>query len=303
MSKKLIVVILLALGMMFQGASLWADDDAIMDVDDNAASFSGSWGTSTVRILYYGDDYQFASGSGGGETARATFKTYRSADITGKYHVYVRWTAGTMRATNANYQIYDSSDTYLGACTKDQRYNGGAWQYCSNVYLTSGRRGVVRLGNASVPTDRFVCADAVRFVRVSKDRDDIVDEAGGDYTYSSSANFTLTGSLTTVLSTSVSAPSSGKVIVNAYGQFYLYSAGLDRAGCWITTGTGTDYDHSVFAGEAAAGYYMQFVPFALTRGFDVSSGTQTYRLICVSEAGSVRVWRPHLTAIFVPTTY
>ena len=222
MSKKLIVVILLALGMVFQGASLWADDDAIMDVDDNAASFSGTWGRSTVRILYYGDDYQFASGSGGGETARATFTTAQTADITGNYHVYVRWTAGNMRATNANYLIYDNAGVYRGQCTKDQRYNGGAWQSCANISLTSGRRGVVRLGNAGVPTNRYVCADAVRFVRVSKDKYDIVDEPGVDFS-SINGHYAISNSAsspTSLRSVTISCPGVGTQYVVATGSVY-----------------------------------------------------------------------------------
>ena len=179
MKTKFFFIMFLAIGIMLPGANLWADDDAIMDVDDNAASFVGSWGTSSVRILYYGDDYAFAAGSGGGATtASATFTTAQTADITGQYHVYVRWTAGNMRATSAVYRIRDNLGNSLGSCTKDQRFNGGAWQFCDNVTLTAGRRGVVVLGNENEPTNRFVCADAVRFVRQAWDNNDIVDEPG-----------------------------------------------------------------------------------------------------------------------------
>jgi hypothetical protein len=235
MKKKLLLVICLVLSIVLLGPNLlrtnvWADDDAIMDVDDNAATFTGSWPRSTNRILYYGDDYQYAVGSGGSATATATFTTAQVADITGRYQVYVRWTAGNARATNATYYIYDSTGAFKGNCIKDQRYNGGAWQFCAEVYLNSGRRGVVKIGNGNVPTSRYVCADAVRFVRISKDKDDIIgwpDATGGDWRvggYISSIGSS-TEFPTTLASTSVTCPGTGTkyVLAIAHATTRLYS--------------------------------------------------------------------------------
>jgi len=303
MLKKVMLVILVVLPLLLPGPNLWADDDAIMDVDDNAAYFDRPWSRSTYRILYYGDDYQYAVGSGGNfHTLQAIFTTAQAADITGTYHVYVRWTAGTARATNAGYSIYDDLGVSKGGCTYDQRYNGGVWMFCDDVTLNAGRRGRVVINNRNVPTDRYVCADAVRFVRVSKDKDDIVDSAGGDHDYAS-ASYALGAGYTTVVSVGVNAPSSGKVIVNASGYFYFGSANQEKAQCWLTTGTGLETNHSIWAGEPGAGATMQYVPFAITRGFDVSSGTRTYRLICRRTSGTVMVNIPHMTAIFVPAEY
>jgi len=84
--------------------SIFADDDAMMDVDDNAASFSGPWPTSTNRILYYGDDYQFANGTNSSAiTAETVYTTAATLDVTGRYQVFVRWTTHPNRASNAQY--------------------------------------------------------------------------------------------------------------------------------------------------------------------------------------------------------
>jgi len=303
MSKRIFLIAFLVIGVIVQGAQLWADDDGIMDVDDNAASFSGSWINSTVRILYYGDDYEAAHGSGGsGTTATATFNTARYTDVSGYYQVYVRWTAGGQRATNATYRIYDDTGTYKGACVQNQTINGGAWMYCNEVYLDSGRRGRVILGNDNVPYNRYVCADAVRFVRQSWDSFNLVNEAGGDFAASSDNEVSVT-TPQVVKSVAITAPSSGKVIVNASGYFRFASASTADGGrCSITTGSAIDYTHLVIANEIGVNT-LTWNPFAATRGYNVSTGTTTFNLVCDRFSGSISIGDPTMTAIFVPTTY
>jgi len=299
MFKKIMLVILVALPLLLPGPNLWADDDYMMDVDDNAASFSGTWQRSTYRILYYGDDYQYAVGSGGAPNAAATFTTAQTADITGKYAVYVRWTAGTARATNARYNIYDDTNAYKGQCTYDQRSNGGAWMFCAEVTLNAGRRGRVIINNANVPTDRYVCADAVRFVRVS------VKNAGADAAFYYGCQG-LEPTDEVVRAVTLSVPSAGRVIVNASGYFYFASStARDGARCSITMGTSVEVNSAnvMYSYERAADS-LYYEPFAMTRGFSVSTpGSYTYRLVCDEYAGDPRYCNPHLTAIFVPGSF
>ena len=162
----------------------WADDDAMIDLDNHIAAFSGTWGYSTGRILYYGDDYRWALCSGSASiTAEAAFSTSNVgsngtailADITGEYAVYVRWTTYPNRTINAKYRIYDGT-TYRGTCvtTMNQQVRGGEWLYCSTVNLTASNYAVVKIGN-DCEAGKNVIADAVRFVRVSKDTDDIIN--------------------------------------------------------------------------------------------------------------------------------
>jgi hypothetical protein len=304
-TNKVLFLSALVLGFLLQCFNLWADDDAIMDVDDNAASFFGTWTTSQVRILYYGDDYQYAAGAGVGQpaTATATFTTAQAADISGIYHVYVRWTAGAVRATSAVYTIRDDLNAFRGRCVKDQRFNGGAWQFCDEVFLPAGRRGRVVLGNENEPTNRYLIADGVRFVRQSWDRYDLVDEAGGDFSASSNNEEPVTGTDEIVKSVFISAPSSGKVIVNASGYFRFGSTTtVDGGRCCITTGNTIDFSHLIIADENQANI-MDYVPFGATRGFNVSEGTTRFNLVCDSFSGTIRIGDPTMTAIFVPTTY
>ena len=301
MFKKIMFVILVASAMLLQGPNLWADDDAIMDVDDNAAAFVGTWPRSTFRILYYGDDYQYAAGSGGAATASATFTTAQTADITGRYHVYVRWTAGTARATNARYNIYDDTNAYKGACIYDQRNNGGVWMFCNEVTLNAGRRGRVIINNANVPPDRYVCADAVRFVRVDKDVSDIVDDAGVDFTGGNQFTY-LTSTATVVRSVTIVAPASGFVVVNASGYFALLGGGGDQGTCSITTGTSIDTNNQIFGIDGDNSNYV-YMPIGATRGFSVGAGSRTFNLVCSEQLGNVVVGDTYMTAIFSRTQY
>jgi hypothetical protein len=313
MLKKIILIGLVTAALMFQGTALWADDDAIMDVDDNRAVFApnpAAWITSTVRILYYGDDYEAILGSGtAATTASATFTTKEFTDITGRYHVYVRWTAGNQLATSARYYIRDNFGNSLGSCSKDQRFDGGAWQFCDEVTLNIGRKGVVYLTN-QYNAGRFICADAVRFVRRSVDSSDITsvtsfditNEAGGDFSGGNQST-TLTATDVTVRSVTLVAPSSGKVIVNASGYFdFDDTTGNDVGRCSITTGTSVDFNYLIIAGEQT-GNSVSYMPFAGTRGFNVSSGSYTFRLVCDEFDGNVKAEDTNITAVFVPTEY
>ena len=127
--------------------------------------------------------------------------------------------------------------------------------------------------------------------------------AGADYT-GGNQYLSLSSTGTTVRSVSISAPCSGKVIVNASGFFQFLSAStLETGRCSITTGTSIDFSYLVYAREPSANT-MYGIPFAATRGFDVSSGTTTFRLVCDSASGGdVKLQDSSITAIFVPKTY
>jgi hypothetical protein len=315
MLKKVVLIGLVTAALMFQGTALWADDDAIMDVDDNAASFVGIWPTSKQRILYYGDDYQYAAGSGSGtQTHIATFTTAQIADITGQYHVYVRWTAGNQRGPSVYYRIYDNLNNYKGYCIKDQRYNGGAWQYCNTVTLNAGRRGVVKLGNENEPTNRYICADAVRFVRQSWDKGNLVGihEPAGlsvNYrgTYSMASISSSSSSRTNIVYDGITPPESGYVIVSASGY-----AQHTTTGHWVhlcidnTSGGSTCDSYTHTTRVASTTTYLRDRPFHIQEVYSVSGGVsytfylKAYRC-CSSATGTVYLDDFILT--FVPEWY
>jgi hypothetical protein len=122
------------------------------------------------------------------------------------------------------------------------------------------------------------------------------DFAGGDQSIELSSDDQV------VRSVSVSAPAAGRVIVNASGVFNLASDAVDVGRCSITTGAAVDLDYLIIARERLADS-MRFVPFAGTRGFVVSAGTRTFRLVCDELQGTVSIHDANLTAIWVPRAY
>ena len=93
------------------------------------------------------------------------------------------------------------------------------------------------------------------------------------------------------------APSSGKVIVNASGYVRFSSAGNDGGRCSITAGTAIDFAHLIIFEDDGASV-MTYASFAGTRGFNVSSGNTTFRLVCDRFTGSISIGDPNMTAIF-----
>lgn len=326
--KRIIFVLLLALGIISQGASLWADDDAIMDVDNHDAAFTGAWGTSTAMILYYGDNYRYAWGSGSSTTTReAVFTTNQYADVSGYYAVYTRWTAHPNREESVFYRIYNGvSDTSYGSdyCYLNQTVNGGEWRYCDTVWLTAGQKGVVKVGNENANTDEVIVADAVRFVRVTKDsadiadnslRDyDILDEPGIDCSWGSSRNIatqvtTNCSALTNLAYVTITAPSSGYVFVHANGIAKLTTT--DR---WIRVGIDDASGGSTFdslapylencSAEVNAGNFENERRFTVSNFYTVSSGSRTYYLKACKESGATgTIMWDDLVAMFFPTLY
>jgi hypothetical protein len=103
---------------------------------------------------------------------------------------------------------------------------------------------------------------------------------------------------TVIRQVTVTAPRPGRVVVNASGTFEFSDAGVDIARCEITTGTVIGTTHVIEAGDTAMNS-IKFLPFAGTRGFDVSPGANTFNLVCDMVSGSVKLRDSSMTAIFV----
>jgi hypothetical protein len=302
-------------------APVFGDNDAIMDVDNHAATFSGVWGTSTVKILYYGDNYQYAWGSGtSSATAEATFTTASTADISGQYEVYTRWTTHPNREETAWYRVYDGvADTGVNcSCYLNQTVNGGAWQYCCTTNLTAGNKGVVKLGNENTSTDEVVIADAVRFVRTSKDSDDIVngsltdvdikDEAGIDWSGwggHAAAGIAQCSSYSNLTSVTITAPTSGYVVVRANGITNQTVGGQTWRVCLDDASGGTTCDgHSWIMETSDTSYYENEKAWSLQKVYSVGAGSKTFYLkACHSEFSGGNVVWDDVVGTFYPTRY
>jgi hypothetical protein len=129
---------------------------------------------------------------------------------------------------------------------------------------------------------------------------DQADEAGADFA-SGDQLFDLTGSAAIVRSVIITAPTAGRVIVNANGSLGFGNAAIEFVDCSITTDATVDDTHVIRTREVAVASYGH-VPFAATRGFVVAAGSTTFNLVC-DGPNTVHVDDSSLTAIFVPTAY
>ena len=117
----------------------------------------GSWTSSTANAGYYGIDYLHDENTGkGSKTA-----TFNGALGTGTYAVYLRWTAGTNRASNLPVTTHHAAGS--NTATINQRLNGGVWWSLGTYTFQTHQLGKVVLSNTG--TNGHVIADAVRFVR------------------------------------------------------------------------------------------------------------------------------------------
>lgn len=133
-----------------------AQDPIIIDNDDAGTTMVGSWATSTYSSQRYGADYLYSSKGTGEDTFTWNF----DLPATGSYHVYVWYSAGSNRATNAPYTIY--SKTGAVTQTVNQQENGGRWVDLG-VYDFSGGPNKVTLSDNA---DNLVIADAVKLEHV-----------------------------------------------------------------------------------------------------------------------------------------
>ena len=113
----------------------------------------------------------------------------------------------------------------------------------------------------------------------------------------STAGSVALGANTLVRAITITAPAAGRVIVSAQSLFDNSVATVDEAACSITTGTTLHTVYATFMAEQTADA-MEYVPLALTRGFDVSAGANTFNMVCTEFSGNVLVWYAHMTAIF-----
>lgn len=128
-------------------------------LDDAAATYVGTWTTSTQVIGYYGSNYHIASNTTPG--ASATFTP--TLPTTGSYEVFMRYPADANRASNTPVDITHASGTTTIAV--NQRINYNTWISLGTYTFNSGTGGNVKIRNDGA--NRGVIADAVKWVPVS----------------------------------------------------------------------------------------------------------------------------------------
>ena len=122
------------------------------------SDLGGNWTRSSTSPGYYGDNYQNCAATSSNAWARWTPRFPSS----GYYNVYMRWTAGSNRASAAQVHINTPSGQYQRWV--NQRLNGGAWYLLGRYYFASGySTGSGSLTIFATGANGNVVADAVMF--------------------------------------------------------------------------------------------------------------------------------------------
>jgi hypothetical protein len=159
-----------ALGFTSGSANINVTDDEvastafIIDNGDVGFSLQGAWQLNT-RGGYEGDTH--AASRNGNNTARWQFSGLPDGD----YEVFVTWTRGTDRSTNAPYSVLDLNGDQLTSTRVNQRIDptgelisGRRFQSIGVVTVVGGQI-TVQLSNQGIDGNNVI-ADAVRIVRM-----------------------------------------------------------------------------------------------------------------------------------------
>lgn len=140
----------------------------------------------------------------------------------------------------------------------------------------------------------------------------ITDEAGlTSASISGFANIPASASMTDVISTSITAPGFGFVLVVASGQIGLFESALEPryviAQIDQTAGGTEVLGHSAYCGtNAGSASGVRYTPVCYSRLYLVGPGTHTFRLEAMDNTtASVDqyFWSPRIHAIYFPSYY
>lgn len=224
--------------------------ELVMDNTDPAGVLiTGSWTGSTSSSGYYGTNYIHDENTGKG-TKSVRFTPV--IPVATAVEVFVRWTAGTNRATNVPIDIIHSAGTTI--VSVNQQQNHGVWVSVGTYPFDAGNSGSVLLRTTS--TNGFVMADAVRFVKAEPDTEAPTIPSGLAASGITSNGFTLTWT-----------PSTDDTGVAGYEVFLdgVSYAAPTGASVNVTGRTAeTTYSVTVTAIDAAENQSAQSAPLAVT---------------------------------------
>ena len=128
-------------------------------LDNGAATYFGSWTTSSSAAGHYGPDYRWAST--GVAAARALWTP--NIPSAGNYQVSMWWPAGSNRNPATLVGVELSSG--IRTATINQQTNGGQWNVLGNIQLPAGAVTTFGLSNAGA-NGFVVIADALRLIKL-----------------------------------------------------------------------------------------------------------------------------------------
>ncbi len=135
----------------------------IIDNDMTAPNFTftGTWqDVRTTNGTCYANSILLANGA---SAAAATFKTTLPKD--GTYKVFTRWNSMDKPAASAVRYTIDTADGEK-VVKRDQTLAKGDWHKLGTYTFTVAKPAQVTVDNSGAPQDRYVSADAVKFVYV-----------------------------------------------------------------------------------------------------------------------------------------
>lgn len=160
--------------------------------------------------------------------------------------------------------------------------------------ITSAEIAAAAIGAAQLAANAVTGANVVNGSLTSAD---LADGPRAGFS-SGDQQVTLTTADAIVRSVTITAPSAGRVLVNASGYAWGTAAAAFIARCSITTGSAIDGSHLVFMSNASA-VAAASDAFGATRGFNVPAGAFTVNLVCDVPTGSANVSDTSVTALFV----
>ncbi len=138
----------------------WQPLEIVLDNDDPAVTFVGSWGTNTTNPKYFGHNaserYRWADAN---STETATARYTAAIPQTGFYPVYCFTSPGTNRVRQT-YRIGHSGG--VSEVVVDHRLVGNGWIWLGEYYLEADGDNYVEITNLA-PDAGVVVADAIRW--------------------------------------------------------------------------------------------------------------------------------------------
>jgi autotransporter-associated beta strand protein len=128
---------------------------AVDNLDAGNVTITGTWSSSTSVAGFYGTNNLFDI-----TTSGKSVRFQPSLPVSGRYDVYLRWTAHANRATNTSIEVADAVGT--NTFKVNQQLNGGTWFKLRSFDFNAGNAGSVTVLNTGA--NGTVIADAVLFV-------------------------------------------------------------------------------------------------------------------------------------------
>ena len=167
--------------------------DLIVDNSDAAATFTGSWTSSTGTTPFYGTNYTFANTVTGSATSTATYRpTFYAA---GRYDVYVWYTSSANRATNAPFTIQHNGtqdSLTFDESVNGANVNGANWTLlASEKQFATGTNDYVYFAN-NAQASKVAMGDAIKWTYSAIQNAPVVTNQPQSVTINSGQNATFT---------------------------------------------------------------------------------------------------------------